>query len=300
MTALADRPFNRLPTVWVLAGLSVATTLVWAAVLLHPGQRLEVIVLDIGQGDSLLIRTPAGHNLLIDGGPSGRLVTEALGDELPFWDRKLDMVVLTHPDNDHLTGLIRVLERYDVGQVMTGRQETDSDAFQAWRKLLDEEEVPVHTVAAGAWIDLGEGARLEVLGPPPGRFEEESESNNASLILKLTWRQASFLFTGDAEAAAESALLADDADPRAVVLKVAHHGSAYSTSSSLLNAVRPVVAAISVGEDNRFGHPSEATLERLKGTLVLRTDEQGEISFSTNGDRLWISTEHPPPETVLR
>jgi beta-lactamase superfamily II metal-dependent hydrolase len=183
---------------------------------------------------------------------------------------------------------------------MTGPQQADSDVFQEWNGLLDQEHVPVHPVAAGRWIDLGEGARLEVLGPLVGRFEDGSESNNASLILKLTWQEATFLFTGDAEAAAETALIDSGADSRAVVLKVGHHGSAYSTSRSLLDAVRPVVAAISVGEDNPFGHPSAATLDRLKGTLVLRTDEQGEISFSTNGDRLWISTERTLPETVLR
>ncbi|MDI6856908.1 MAG: DNA internalization-related competence protein ComEC/Rec2 [Dehalococcoidia bacterium] len=295
-----NRPLRRLPAVWVIAGLAVANVLVWAALILQPAPRLEITIFDVGQGDAILIRTPAGHNLLIDGGPSGRLLTEALGDELPFWDRELDMVVLTHPDSDHLTGLVSALERYDVEQVLTGAQQSDSDAFEAWREALDEEGAPVHVAAAGHWIDLGDGARLEVLGPPPGFSGSGPESNDASLVLKLTWRKASFLFTGDAANAAENALIESGADLRAAVLKVSHHGSAYSTSRSFLDAVRPAIAAISVGDDNIFGHPSAATLGRLQDTLVLRTDEQGQIDFSTDGERLWIATERPLPEEVLR
>lgn len=296
----ANRPFARLPAVWLLAGLAAANVFAWSALLLQPAPRLQVTVFDIGQGDAILIRTPAGHNVLIDGGPSGRLLTEALGGELPFWDRELDLVVLTHPDSDHLTGLVSALERYDVGQVLTGPQHTDTDVFQAWQAALDEENAPVLIAAAGQWIDLGAGARLEVLGPPPGLPDGGPESNDASLVLKLTWGQASFLFTGDAANAAENALIESGADLRAAVLKVAHHGSAYSTSRSFLDAVRPAVAAISVGDDNIFGHPSSATLDRLQDTLVLRTDEQGEIDFSTDGERLWISTERPLPEDTLR
>lgn len=295
-----NRPLRRLPAVWVIAGLAAANVIVWAALILQPAPRLDVTVFDVGQGDAILIRTPAGHNLLIDGGPSGRLLTEALGDELPFWDRELDMVVLTHPDSDHLTGLVSALERYDVGQVLTGAQQSDSDAFEAWREALDEEGAPVRIAAAGQWVDLGDGARLEVLGPPPGFSGSRPESNDASLVLKLTWGQASFLFTGDAANAAENALIESGADLRAAVLKVAHHGSAYSTGRSFLDAVRPVVAAISVGDDNIFGHPSSATLDRLQDTLVLRTDEVGRIDFSTDGERLWISTARPLPEDILR
>ncbi len=116
-------------------------------------------------------------------------------------------------------------------------------------------------------------------------------------MLKLAWGRASFLLTGDLEAASETALLQSNVDPQATVLKVAHHGSANSTSESLLRAVHPLVAVISVGEDNRFRHPSTATLARLDDTLIYRTDQQGEIDFSTDGERLWISTERDPPET---
>jgi competence protein ComEC len=120
--ALANRPLRAIPTFWSVGGLSIAAVLIWTAVLSAPGDRLEVKVFDVGEGDAIFIRTPAGHKLLVDGGPSGRLVSEALGEELPFWDRKLDMVILTHPDDDHLAGLVTVLERYDVKEVVTNSQ----------------------------------------------------------------------------------------------------------------------------------------------------------------------------------
>jgi len=294
--ALANRPLRAIPTVWLAGGLAIAAALVWIAVLSAPGDRLEVKVLDVGQGDAIFIRTPAGHKLLVDGGPSGRLVSEAIGEELPFWDRKLDMVILTHPDDDHLAGLVTVLERYDVKEVVAGPQSAKTVTFAAWQREIDDKGIPCHIAKTGEWIDLGQGATLQFLWPPDDASPAKSDdTNDDSVVLKLAWGRASFLLTGDLEAAGENALLQSGVDPQATVLKVAHHGSAYSTSESLLRAVRPLVAVISVGEDNLFGHPSSATLGRLDDTLVLRTDQQGEIDFSTDGERLWISTERGTP-----
>ncbi len=297
MAALADRPLRAIPTLWSVGGLSIAAVLVWTAVLSAPGGRLEVKAFDVGQGDAIFIRTPAGHKLLVDGGPSGRLVSEALGEELPFWDRKLDMVILTHPDEDHLAGLVTVLERYDVKQVVTNSQAVDTDTYAAWQQAIEEKGVPCHAARSGEWIDLGRGATLQFLWPPDDApLAESDDTNDSSVVVKLEWGRAGFLLTGDLEAAGENALLESGVDLQATALKVAHHGSAYSTSESLLRAVRPLVAVISVGEDNFFGHPSSATLERLDDTIVYRTDEQGEISLSTDGKRLWISTERGSPE----
>jgi competence protein ComEC len=296
--ALANRPLRVIPTLWLAGGLAVAAALIWIAVFSAPGDRLEVKVLDVGEGDAIFIRTPAGHKLLVDGGPSGRLVSEAIGEELPFWDRKLDMVILTHPDDDHLAGLVTVLERYDVKEVVASPQSAKTVTFAAWQREIEEKGIPCHTAKSGEWIALGQGATLQFLWPPDDASPAKSDdTNDDSVVLKLAWGHASFLLTGDLEAAGENALLQSGVDPQATVLKVAHHGSAYSTSESLLRAVRPLVAVISVGEDNRFGHPSSATLERLDDTLVYRTDEQGEVSLSTDGERLWISTERasPPP-----
>ncbi len=293
---LANRPLRTVPTVWLAGGLAIAAALAWTVVLSAPDGRLTVTVFDVGQGDAIFIRTPAGHKLLVDGGPSGRVISEALGEELPFWDRDLDMVMLTHPEEDHLAGLVTVLERYDVEQVVASPWEAETSTFEAWQAIIDDKDIAYHEATAGEWIDLGKGARLQILAPQDDLLHGTgSDANNNSLVLKLVWGRVSFLLAGDVETTGERRLLDSGVDPQATVLKVPHHGASSSTSDSLLEAVRPLVAVISVGEENRFGHPSPDTLERLSEAILYRTDEQGDISLSTDGERLWISTEREPP-----
>ena len=274
--AVPSRPLSAIPTLWLAGALAIPAVLAWTAVFSAPDSRLEVKVFDVGQGDAIFVRTPDGHKLLIDGGPDGRAVTTALGAELPFWDRKLDMVLSTHPDDDHLTGLVTVLERYDVGQVVASPISVESSTEDAWRKLIADKGIPYQEATAGEWIDLGRGARLQILGPPADPLTgTDADTNNNSLVLKLEWGRISFLLTGDIESDGESALLQSGADPQATVLKVAHHGSAYSTGEPLLKAVQPKVAVISVGE-NDFGQPAPSTLARLDGTILYRTDRGGQ------------------------
>ena len=311
--AMPARPLGGVPASWLATGLAVPALLTWMAVLSSPDSRLAagvfsapdgrltVEVFDVGQGDAVFIRTPDGQNLLVDGGPDGQVIEQELGEALPFWDRKLDMVLLTHPDSDHLSGLLSVVERYDVGQVVESPVEAETELSEAWRALLDEKDVPYREIEAGGWVDLGRGASLQILGPPEQAITGTSaDRNNNSLVLKLTWGDVSFLLTGDVEVAGEAALLDERVDLRATVLKVAHHGSAYSTSQALLDAVRPVVSVISVGADNDFGHPAASTLERLDDTIVYRTDQQGDVTFSTDGERLWVSAERDSPPLPSR
>jgi competence protein ComEC len=283
---------------WVVAGcLAVAAAVAWWVVLDGTsGDRLTVSVLDVGQGDAILVETPDGQRLLIDGGARGRALAEALGEELPFWERTLDLVALTHPQEDHLNGLIEALERYDVRQVLATPLEADTAAYREWRGLIRREEVPYHEAQPGEWIDLGGGARLWVLGPGPAALAS-SEPNSGSLVLKLTWGRASFLLTGDIEVAAEEALLsayggaADGLGLRSTVLKVPHHGSSTSSSPAFVRAVQPAVAVVSVGEENPYGHPSPIVLDRLDGSLLFRTDRHGTVRLSTDGERLWVDVE---------
>jgi competence protein ComEC len=310
--AVPARPLGGVPAAWLATGLALPALLTWMAVLSSPDSRLAgvfaapdgrltVEVFDVGQGDAVFIRTPDGQKLLVDGGPDGQVIEQELGEALPFWDRKLDMVLLTHPDSDHLSGLLSVVERYDVGQVVESPVEAETELAAAWQDLIDEKGVPCEEVAAGGWVDLGRGASLRILGPPEQPLMGTSaDTNNNSLVLKLTWGDVSFLLTGDVEAAGEAALLEDRADLRATVLMVAHHGSAYSTSQALLDAVRPVVSVISVGADNDFGHPAASTLERLDDTIVYRTDQQGDVTFSTDGERLWVGAERDSPPLPSR
>jgi competence protein ComEC len=164
--------------------------------------------------------------------------------------------------------------------------EADSAVYRAWRDALNAASVPYHEAVAGQTIDLGNGTRLYVLSAPPG----ERDPNEGSIVLKLTVGRASFLLTADIESTREAALVRSGADLRATVYKVPHHGSRTSSSDGFVAAVDPLIDVISVGAENRYGHPSPEVLERLDGDAVFRTDLQGDITVSTDGRRLWIET----------
>jgi competence protein ComEC len=291
----AAAPVRLIPTPWLTGGLALTGGLLWWAALTPSSDRLTVTFMDVGQGDAILIEGPAGNRVLVDGGPSGRAVSEGLGREMPFWDKRLDLVVLTHPEEDHLNGLVTALERYDVKSILASPVETDSAAYGVWRDAVDSEGAPYYQAAPGEWFDLGRGARLEVLGPPTELIEEgDDKLNNNCVVLRLTWGDVSFLLTGDLETAGEEALLRQGGDLRSTVLKVAHHGAADATGAPLLAAVQPAVAVISVGADNWFGHPSPQVLERLGDSLIYRTDQNGTVQLSTDGERLWVEVERTP------
>ena len=197
--AVPARPLGGVPAAWLATGLALPALLTWMAVLSSPDSRLAgvfaapdgrltVEVFDVGQGDAIFIRTPDGQKLLVDGGPDGQVIEQELGEALPFWDRKLDMVLLTHPDSDHLSGLLSVVERYDVERVAAAPIDADTGLAAAWQDLVDEKGVPYEEVAAGGWIDLGRGASLQILGPPEQPVTGTSaDRNNNSLVLRLTW-----------------------------------------------------------------------------------------------------------------
>jgi competence protein ComEC len=288
-------PTGRRSTALLLGGMLAVVILAWLAVLQLPDGRLHVAFLDVGQGDAVLITTPRGQQVLIDGGPSPSALTTALGREMPFWDRSIDLVVMTHPDADHITGLVEVLDRFRVdGWLDNGFPEEDA-VYAECMALLEEKGVLHQTVRSGDRLELGPGIVLEVLHPPPGGMvDTEADDNNNSLVLRLVWREAQFLLAGDIQAEAEHLLLASGQPLAADVLKVAHHGSGGSSTAGFLEAVAPNYAALSVGADNRFGHPAPAVLDRLAarhGVVILRTDEQGTIEFVSDGRTLWVQTE---------
>ncbi len=281
---------RRMPMVLGLAAPAAVLALS-VGVALRPSHppRLRVTVLDVGQGDAILIRTPAGQDILVDGGP-GRAVLRGIGDELPWTDRAIELVILTHPQADHLTGLLDVLARYDVRRVIAGPGERPSTASRAWIDAVRSEGVAIETARQGATIDLGRGARIEILGPDAAEAADR-EINNTGVVARVRWGDASFLLTADIEAKAERALLDDGVDLRATVLKVAHHGSKTSSTRVFLDAVRPSVAVISAGKDNAFGHPAPEVAARLRRYgHVFTTIDSGRVRFETDGRRLWIRT----------
>jgi competence protein ComEC len=263
-----------------------------------PDGRLHAHVLDVDQGDAIFIETPSGRQALIDGGPSPSVLLSRLGRRMPFWDRSLDLVVLTHPDDDHITGLVEVLERYRVDAVIFRDMGCEDAVCQRWEALLAGGETTVHRGEAGLEIALDRGVRMEVLHPGAELLGAQRFNDN-SLVTRLSYGQVSLLLTGDIEATAEQALLADGVDLRSTVLKVAHHGACTSSTAAFLGAVDPEVAVISVGEGNDFGHPCDAVVERLEMALdegggakrLFRTDWDGTVEVVSDGTRVWVETE---------
>jgi len=258
-----------------------------------PDDKLHVSFLDVGQGDAILIQTPNGQDILIDGGPDFQKINLELSEKLPFWDRTIDLVVCTQPQADHVTGLVEVLQRYEVKQVLEPGVSYNSSVYQEWLNIVEDKGIEYNIARTGQEIDLGNGIELEVLNPPQDLFEETSHDvDNNGVVLRLTWGKVSFLFTADIREEAEFELIGQRANLRSTVLKVAHHGSETSTSAQFLAAVDPEVAVICVGAENPFGHPSPEVMERLIDRLgkdnVHRTDEDGTIEFITDGESLWV------------
>jgi competence protein ComEC len=286
-----------LPAKLVIFPLLIIAVLVWTAAIIAPsGGKLAVSILDVGQGDSILITTPSGQHILVDGGPSPERVTHELGDELPFWERSIDLVVLTHAHDDHVTGLVEVLGRYHVGEVLEPCFPDESSAYKEWQGLIEEKEIERTCAQAGQQIDLGDGAVIDVLNPPQEPLEgTDSDIDNNGVVLRLSMGDVSFLLTADLYADGERHLLDQGFDLRSTVLKVGHHGSDTSTTSTFLAAVAPQVAVISAGAENPFGHPSEGVMARLEERLgddrIYLTAEDGTVTFTTDGERLWVETE---------
>lgn len=281
---------------WVIP-LFVIAVLVWVAAAVAPESgKLRVSILDVGQGDSILITSPSGQHILIDGGPSPERVCLELGKALPYWDRTIDLVVLTHPHDDHVTGLVEVLRRYEVKQVLYPDMDYGAVVYDEWLEVLGEKNIPYTWAQVGQHIDIGGGAVLKVLNPPAEFLEgTESDADNNGVITRLEMGEVSFLLTADHFEDAERYLIDQGIEVRSTVLKVGHHGSNTSTCPEFLAAVDPEVAVISVSADNPYGHPSEEVMarlsERLEEDSVYLTSEQGTITFTTDGKRLWVETE---------
>lgn len=293
ISRIPERAIHRIASPTGLAVLSGLCALAWASALHQPDGLLHVHTLDVGQGDAILVVTPNGRRMLVDGGPSPSAVLDGLGRRFPPWDRRLDVVVLTHPDADHVGGLPAVLDRYSVDVVIEPDVHHDTPDARAWRAATDAEAAAgarlLHAVA-GMRIDLDPqaGVIADVLWPPTERPPPPDAVNDHSVVLRLVHGRTTVLLTGDIESEVEARLVRDGAPLAADVLKVGHHGSDTSTTPAFLAAVRPSLAVISVGADNRFGHPTEGVLERLASVPVRRTDLEGAVEIVGDGSFLWL------------
>ncbi len=280
---------KRFSTWRVLLVLVLLAAIAWFALRGLPDGRLHVWFLDVGQGDAILIQAPDGRQILVDGGPSPAALLDELGEVLPFWDRSLDLVVLSHGDADHVSGLIPLVERYRVTAAVDGTPSGD-EGGAAWLAAVQDAGIPRMTATRGTRLAAG-AMVLTVLNPGAQAPGSAADGNDASLVLRVDYGETSLLLTGDAEGEAEQAIMDAGLPLTADVLKVGHHGSGRSTSAAFLAEVAPQVAVISVGAENRFGHPSAEVLARLAGVQVLRTDERGRVEVISDGKKLSVQWE---------
>ncbi len=253
--------------------------------------------LDVGQGDSAVIETPSGRVVVIDGGgapgtderegrdPGSRIV-------VPFLRARgistVDLLVLTHPDDDHVQGLLAVVQRLRVMSALdSGFVSEDGAPCTRLRSALLARQIPVAQARRGEKIDLGSGIYLEILHPDNNYLKNtHSDTNNNAIVLRLVYKNTRILFTADLEDQGERDLLNSHQNLSADVLKVGHHGSRGSTSENFLRRVSPKIGVISCGRENRFGHPHKETLDRLQGIQLFRTDTQGAVTLESDGQNV--------------
>jgi len=281
----------------ILIGLLIIALIVWFLVLnQRPGRILETDFLDVGQGDAVLIKTPKGQTVLVDGGPNNK-VLEKLGKYLAPLQKRIDIIILTHPHADHVSGLIEVLRRYSVGLVILNGVYLKTDNYDQFLNAIEDNKVKVLIAEAGEAIHFDKDLEFDILSPnknPAGlAFNKNSESfgtagndvNDTSIVGKLIFNDFSIMFMGDATSKIENQILAYGDNLKSDILKVGHHGSKYSSFPIFLKTVAPKAGIIEVGAKNFYGLPSQAALSRFKmfGANIFRTDQNGDIRVLSDG-----------------
>lgn len=244
---------------------------------------IKVNYIDVGQGDSELIQVN-GKNLLIDAGPNESI--DKLMSYLSKQDiKKIDYVIATHPDEDHIGGMSSVIKKYDIGEFYAPKKLTNTRTFENMVTALKSKNLKINVGKAGIDLDLGKNVTCQMLAPNNDKYKD---TNNYSIVIKITYGESKFLFTGDAEKISETEMLSKNLDLSADVLKVGHHGSTSSSSNEFLDKVNPKIAVISCGKNNKYGHPHSETLTKLKNRKVqiYRTDVDGSIVLLSDGKKI--------------
>lgn len=250
---------------------------------------LHVYFLGVGQGDSIYVRTPSGRDMLVDGGPSAK-VLERLSLVMPWGDRKIDVVMESHPDADHIGGLPEVLRRYEVGMFVEPGVESKNSIDDELHRIIKEKDIPVLLAKRGTNIDLGAGVVFETLFPD-GDVSKIRDTNTASIVGQVRYGGTAFMLNGDSPKAIENRLLSlDGARLASDVLKAGHHGSRTSSGEDYLKAVNPEYAVISAGKKNRYGHPHKEVMDALArlGIKTIMTYEEENIEFVSDGESVYL------------
>lgn len=273
--------------------LAVFGLLIWSAYFsLRPADKLLVEFFDVGQGDASFVETPDHRQILIDGGPDNSVLAK-IGRVLPFYDRTIDILIITHPDSDHLAGAVKIAKNYNIGLILTNGRDCATKLCAEFDKIVKEKKIKVIAAKTGQKIDFGDNIKMDIFLPEnaPGAAGK-GEDNNFSVISRLAYGADSFLFMGDAEAKEELEILNSWPDLAAEVLKVGHHGSKNSTNQLFLEKLKPKFSIISVGDKNKYGHPTAEVLEKLEkiGSEIFRTDLRGDIKIETFGNGVMIKS----------
>jgi len=252
--------------------LDIFSWIVAISLLLSNQQKDGVVVLDVGQGDSILIQK-GNVQILIDGGEDDTVLHQ-LGKYMPYGDMNIEVVVLTHPHSDHLGGLFYIFERYEVEEIWFNDIDYESEIYEYFLEL----DIPRREVEEGEIHEI-DGWKVEVLFASDGVYERDRNANNASVVLQLDTNIHKFLFMGDAEVEEEKYLIEKGVLQDIDILKVGHHCSRTASSDLFLDIVKPELAICSCGKDNKFGHPHIETIKKFKkrNMQVLSTKEEGNI-----------------------
>jgi competence protein ComEC len=268
----------------LLVAGSVTAVVLWVK---QPADgQFRLVALDVGQGDAILLQTPDGSDVLIDGGPDDRVV-ERLAQYLPPSDRTIELVVLTHPDLDHVGGLPAVAKHFRIERILETAVRSSSRADRVWEAALEAQHV-VRLEATGSQVITIGGVALTVLWPPADTPADAEPRNDTSVVLHVRYGEIDVLLTGDISAEVEQRLVATGVLPDVDVLKVPHHGSISSSSEEFLDALQPEYAVISVGQNNQFGHPHPVVLRRFqqRGIEIWRTDVEGDVVMVSDGEKI--------------
>jgi len=278
----------------VFGFLIIGNVLAWKIVFdLNKPEFLEVNFFDI-PGEAIFIQTPERNQILIDGGSDSKIL-EKLSKEMPFWDKEIELLILTHPETDHLGGLLEVLRRYKVKNILWTGIIKKGNEDEEWKKLIEKEGAKIEIAKAGKRVFCKNCQwELKILFPLLSLEGIEFEdSNDTSVVAKLVFSNATFLFTGDLYQSGEEKILERNFPLKSEVLKVGHHGSKTSTSEQFLEKVLPKLAIICVDKNNKYGHPHQEVIERLSknGTKILRTDLNGDIKIISDGKTFKIKNQ---------
>jgi len=285
---------QRISTVSIALLAIAVTVLVWLAAQSQPDGKLHVWFLDVGQGHAVLIETPNGAQILVDGGPNPTRLRSAIGDALPFWDRSLDLMIVTQPRSSAISALPALLDHYSIELALHNGHASDSEDYRALVAAWQKHAIGTEEVFAGYSIETNDGVTLEILHPQAIPTPDD-DSDRVAMVLRVVYGDTTFLLTPTLDEHAEEAMFNAGWYAGSTVLELPAYGKDDMNSSDFLTTINPQVGVVGVAAGNRSGLPDSNTIERLHtltGQTLYRTDQHGTIEMVTDGHTLWVYTEH--------